>query len=175
MKTAALATLLALAVAACGAEGDQAGDGVVDISDGDELVIVAGQPLGISTESGFAIKGEEFTTPGPTIRMRKGDTVTITFENGHYCDVDHPCLNVTDGRPFWEPHNWTIVADKDVPVSQMEPLWGAHVGGFGDELLAVGERGSVTFTAEDAGSFYYVCAFSDHTHRGMWGRFIVEE
>ena len=52
----------------------------------------------------------------------------------------------------------------------MEPLWGAHVGGFDDpnfednwnSNLQPGERGSVTFTAETAGSFYYVCAWIDH-------------
>ncbi len=59
---------------------------------------------------------------------------------------------------------------------------GAHVGGFDDlnfdspsSNLRAGERGSVTFTAEAAGSFYYVCAFSDHVGAGMWGRFTVDE
>ena len=135
------------------------------LSAGEELVLVAGfvgdPPIG----GGFAVEGEEITSPGPTIRVRKGETVTITFENAHYREI---------GTPFPEPHNFTVVADKDVSVFEMEPLWGAHVGGFDDENLKAGERGSVTFTAETAGEFYYVCAYSDHIEVGMWGRFIVE-
>jgi len=130
-----------------------------------ELVLVAGFPLGDTSKGGFGVEGEDITSPGPTIRVRKGETVTITFENAHYLE---------SGRPFGEPHNFTVVEDKDEFLSLLEPLWGAHVGGFGDENLRAGERGSVTFTAETAGSFYYVCAFSDHPAKGMWGRFIVE-
>ena len=72
-------------------------------------------------------------------------------------------------------HNFAVVVDKDIVWSEQVPLWGAHVGGFGDPNLFEGERSSVTFTAEDAGSFYYVCANLDHVDRGMWGQFIVEE
>ncbi len=156
----AFALVLALSAAGCG--GDSAGE---------ELVLVAGFPPGDTSKAGFAVEGEDITSPGPTIRVRKGETVTITFENAHYYE---------DGRPFSESHNFTVVEDKDVPVLQMEPLWGAHVGGgfqgLGvDPNLKAGERGSVTFTAETAGEFYYVCAVSTHIVNGMWGRFIVEE
>ncbi len=142
------------------------------LSAGEELVLVAGLPPGDTREvTGFGVEGEDITSPGPTIRVRKGETVTITFENAHYYE---------DGRPFQSSHNFTVVEDKDVPVLQMEPLWGAHVGGSFQGLgvdpnLKAGERGSVTFTAETAGEFYYVCAVSDHIVNGMWGRFIVEE
>ena len=150
LKTATVAALLVMAAAACG-------NGAAE-----ELVLVAGE-LDLRT-TGFAVEGEEITSPGPTIEVRKGETVTITFENAHYYE---------DGRPFTEPHNFTVVEDKDVSLLAMEPLWGAHVGGFDDPNLAPGERGSVTFTAETAGEFYYVCAYSDHIGHGMWGRFIV--
>ncbi len=145
------------------------------LSAGEELVLVAGFPPGVTEKAGFGVEGEDITSPGPTIRVRKGETVTITFENAHYRET---------GSPFPEPHNFTIVADKDVPRLEMEPLWGAHVGGFDDDHplaevygtgLKAGERGSVTFTAETAGSFYYVCAIGSHIANGMWGRFIVEE
>ena len=149
---------LLLILAAC---GDGLSTGEV------ELVVVAGVILdsGVARGGGFAVEGEDITSPGPTITVRKGETVTITFENAHF----RP-----GGRPFGEPHNFTVVADKDVRVGDMEPLWGAHVGGFDDPNLESGERGSVTFTAEAAGSFYYVCAVSDHASE-MWGRFIVDE
>ena len=140
---------------------------MVNLSAGEELVLVAGLLNdGSSWLAGLAVEGEEITSPGPTIKVRRGETVTITFDNEVYLE---------DGRPFGAPHNFTVVADKDVPWTQMEPLWGAHVGGSGDPNLKEGERGSVTFTAETAGSFFYVCALLDHIEHGMWGRFIVEE
>ena len=142
----------------------------VNLSAGEELVLIAaafGDDYGVSWLAGFAVGGEEITSPGPTIRVRKGETVTITFENAHYFE---------DGRPWQAPHNFMVVADKDVVGSRIEPLWGAYVGGFGDPYLKTAEHGSVTFTAEDAGSFFYVCAFLKHKDdHGMWGRFIVEE
>ncbi len=148
---------LSLVVAACGGG---------DSDTTKELVLVAGFPPGDTTKTGFGVEGEDITSPGPTIRVRKGETVTITFENAHYYE---------DGRPFTEGHNFNVVEDKDVSTLLMEPLWGAHLGGFDDENLEAGERGSVTFTAETAGEFYYVCAIGDHIGHGMWGRFIVEE
>ena len=121
---------------------------------------------GVVPPFGFGFEGEDITTPGPTIRVRKGETVTITFENAHFR---------VGGRPFGAPHNFTVLADKDGRVREREPLWGAHVGGFDDPNLESGESGSVTFTAEAAGSFYYVCTVSDHIADGMWGPFIVDK
>ncbi len=99
-----------------------------------ELVVVAGAVLesGVVRGGGFAVEGEDITSPGPTIRVRKGETVTITFENAHF----RP-----GGRPFGEPHNFTVVADKDVRLDEMVPLWGAHVGGFDDPNLESGDSG----------------------------------
>jgi plastocyanin len=142
------------------------GSPMVKLSDGEELVLIAGRlDVDSGWQAGLGVEGEEITSPGPTITVNQGATVTITFENNHYLE---------DGRPFGVPHNIFIVSDKDVSFISMEPLWGAHVGGFGDPNLSEGERGSVTFTAEDVGSFFYVCANLDHVERGMWGHFIVE-
>jgi plastocyanin len=142
----------------------------ITLSDGEELVLVTGRyddPSSRFWQVGYGVEGGTITSPGPTIKMRKGDTVTITFENAYYLE---------DGTPVDEAsHNFAIVADKEVNWMRMEPLWGAHVGGFGDPNLIVGERGSVTFTAEDTGSFFYVSANVGHVEHGMWGRFIVEE
>lgn len=139
----------------------------VDLEPGGELELVAGF-FGHSSNNlgGFAVAGEEITSPGPTLRVRKGETVTITFENAHVWE---------DGKPFGEPHNLVVVADKDARRLDLKPLWGAKVGGFGEDYLPTGERGSVTFTAETAGEFHYVCSVGDHIAHGMWGRFVVEE
>ncbi len=194
MKTLALGTMLALgAAAACGGGAEEAGDAeeaapepqaqesptvaeeepeptfeapTVDLADGEELVLVAGWAGDPSDRlGGYAVEGEEITSPGPTIRVREGDTVTITFENAHFWE---------DGRPFGEPHNITIVRDKDESVWEMQPLWDANVGGYRTAGLKPGERESVTFTADTAGTFYYVCAYADHIDHGMWGSFVVE-
>lgn len=140
----------------------------INLSAGQELALVGGLSSGGSdNELGYAVEGEEITAPGPTIKVHKGDTVTIAFENAHYLE---------DGRPVYRvQHNFTVVADKDVPFARMEPLWDAYVGGSGDPNLLLGERGEVTFTPEEAGSYYYVCAVLDHAERGMWGRFEVVE
>jgi hypothetical protein len=38
---------------------------------------------GFAELAGFALEGEEITSPGPTIRLQAGDEVTITLENVH--------------------------------------------------------------------------------------------
>lgn len=64
--------------------------------------------------AGFALFGGNITSPGPTIRVRKGDQVTITFKNVH-------------GTFSLEyiPHNFVVVAEKK---ESAEPLWGAKIG-----------------------------------------------
>ncbi len=42
-------------------------------------------------QADYGVEGEAITSPGPTIKMRQGETVTITFENVHYLE---------DGKPF---------------------------------------------------------------------------
>ena len=139
----------------------------INLSAGEELVLVAGFLGGSQFRGvGYAAEGEEISVPGPTIRVRKGETITIRFENTNYFE---------DGTPFPEAHNFSVVADKDIPAFEMEPLWGANVGGFGDPYLKPGERGSVTFTADTAGIFFYVCSLSEHISNGMSGLFIVYE
>lgn len=139
----------------------------INLSAGEELSLHAGMfpDDGSGWQAGYAAEGEEITSPGPTIIVRKGDTVTINFENAHVKE---------DGSPFGVEHNFTIVLDKDINWMNMEPLWDAHVGGSGDPNIANGVNGSVTFVAEEAGNYYYVCALIDHIERGMWGKFIVE-
>jgi len=130
------------------------------------VLIAALVPNTTPSRIGFAVEGDEPTSPGPTIRVRKGATVTLTLVNDTY---------LPDGRPFGVPHNLAVVADKEVVWTEQVPLWGAHAGGFGDPNISEGERSSVTFVPEDAGTFYYICANVDHVHRGMWGQFTVEE
>ncbi len=127
-----------------------------------EFVVIGG--VVISDEGpaggGFAIEGEDLVSPGPTITVRAGQPVTITFK---VADEIVP-----------EPHDFFIVADKDyreVVFAKLEgPLWGA-----GTESLSFGEEQTITFTPDTPGSYFYICSVSDHLFRGMWGSFEVEE
>ncbi len=137
-------------------------------SNTNEIVIVSGIASELPEDFawGFRFEGEEATSPGPTITVHKGETVTITFKNEALFE---------DGRIDTNLHNFLIVADKDVNSSAMVPLWGATVGGNNnpDEDLKTGEHGSVTFVPEEVGEFYYICNSHGHFTLGMWGRLIV--
>ncbi len=128
-----------------------------------EFVVLGGIPIpeeGPPTQGGYALEGEDITSPGPTITVRAGEPVTITFK---VADEVVP-----------EPHDFFIVADKDdreVVFAKLEgPLWGA-----GTEQLEFGAQQTITFTPDTPGSYFYICSVSDHLRRGMWGSFIVEE
>ncbi len=127
-----------------------------------EFVVIGGAVIPAESPSkvaGYALEGEEITSPGTTITVRVGEPVTITFKNVH---------------DFPEPHDFTIVADMDTPAQlskhQVDPLWGAET-----EWLPFGEEQTITFTPDTPGSYFYICTNSDHVSRGMWGSFIVEE
>ncbi len=155
LRRISLLSFVCLLLVACGSASE-------------ELVLVSGfaseDPANIVW--GFAFEGGGASSPGPTIRVRKGETVTITFKNATF---------FMDGSPNYDRHNFVVVADKDANSSDMELMWGARVGGMEDEAIKAGESGSVTFIAEDAGSFFYVCTAYGHFAHGMWGLFIVEE
>jgi nitrite reductase (NO-forming) len=136
--------------AACGGGGEPDGSDVpaeiaVDadltliMEDIDELIV------------GYAVEGEEVTSPGPTLRLQAGKEVTITVEN----------------RSSFA-HDFRLVAEK---TSDAEPLWDAATA-----YLRVGKRGSLAFTPDRAGEFFYICALRGHlTLHGMWGQVVVEE
>ncbi len=127
-----------------------------------ELVVIGGVTVpeeGSRIKPGFALEGEDITSPGPTIRVRAGEPVTITFKNVH---------------DFPEPHDFTIVAEMDnlalLTKLLVDPLWGAET-----KWLPFGEQQTIAFTPNTPGSYFYICTNSDHARLGMWGSFIVEE
>ena len=145
----AAALVASLGLAGCG--GNDGGSA--------ELSIVGGEAKDDSEVGGYAFEGDDVVSPGPTIRVRAGQPVTVTFENVH-------------GQYFGEsiPHNLVVTATKD---EQAKPFWQAAIGET--DYLDVGERESVTFTPDAAGSYFYLCTVPGHVGRGMWGRFVVEE
>lgn len=100
----------------------------------------AGQPCGV---------------PGPTIRVNKGDTVRLTFENTH--TIPHTV----------HFHGWhTFVADLN-----------GNGALHGDMVVAGGETKTFEWLAQPAGTFIYHCHFetAEHMEMGMSGAFIVDD
>ena len=127
-----------------------------------EFTLITGELRDNSEIGGFAFLGDEITSPGPTIRVKKGVEITVTLTNKH-------------GYAWSENinHNFEILPEKK---STGDTLWGAIIGERQfSQAIPPGEGGSVTFTPDRAGEFFYICTVSDHLGRGMYGSFIVEE
>lgn len=147
-----------LLLAACG--GEQAGG---------DVILVAGEPeegyedpengvsYAPSRSLGFGFAGEDVSAPGPSLRVKAGEPVTITLQNDHF----------TDGGLSRALHNFVVVAADDLDAD--EPLWGSKIMD-----IEAGEEDSVTFTPDTPGTYYFVCSIPGHRLRGMFGEFIVE-
>ncbi len=151
-------SVMAAAMLAIGLSGCSSGG-----AEDEELVLVAGQPSeGYRDRSaedsvGFGFEGDQVTAPGPTIRVKTGEPVTLTLKN------EHPADDSSSG----EPHNFVVVRDAEDFV--LEPLWDSETG----EIMA-GEEATVTFVPDAAGQYGYVCTVGGHRNAGMFGEFIVE-
>ncbi len=143
-----LASLLLFACSALGAEQDIGGPSAFAVIGGGII-----PEEGSLTEGGYGFEGEDIVSPGPTIVVKAGQPVTITFKN------------VEERFPV--EHNFVIVAEKQ---SSADPLWGAET-----ERLREAEEQTITFTPDTPGSYFYICSVSDHALAGMWGTFVVEE
>lgn len=117
-----------------------------------QFTIIAGE-IELSGPYGFAFKGDKISSPGPTITVRKGDRVTITFTVG--------------GKLA---HTFAVTTEKTYTAT---PLWGAKIG-ESNAPVNPGQSGSVTFVADTAGTFFYICAVPGHAELGMFGSFVVE-
>jgi len=84
----------------------------------------------------------------PTIRVKQGDTVEVTLTN--------------DGVV---PHNFVIdELNVELPKS----------ASGGQEGLNPGEEGTVSFTADVKGTFFYYCSIPGHRQLGMEGQIVIE-
>lgn len=143
-----------LAVAGCGG-GEASTPAAIE-----ELMIIGAETRADGEKGGYALEGGEITSdPGPTIRVKVGEPVRITFDNVHF-----------HGESI--EHDFAIVADKHTftPLTP-DALWGART----DVIHPDDAADTVTFTPDAPGTYYYVCSVPGHVERGMWGRFIVEE
>jgi len=107
-----------------------------------------------ATLYGFGLEGQGMTSPGPTIVVRQGDTVSVNFKNvGGNVSLPHS-FNIVDGSGG--------VAFPD-----------ANIGSPASPIDA-GQSGTATFAVDRAGNFTYVCLVPGHKQLGMWGIFVVE-
>lgn len=106
------------------------------------------------TKYGFAFKGQELSSPGPKISVKKGSTVTISF--------------TVEGQL---PHTFNVVSEKRF---NMEALWKSSIGTATDPIPS-GQTRSVTIVPDKPGKYFYVCQVPGHIEAGMWGEFVVEE
>lgn len=100
---------------------------------------------------GFGNSASTITSnPGPTITLKQGTTYTMTVNNVGTM-----------------PHAWEISSQK----ATGSMLFGAQIAST--SYIQPGASGSVTFTPNQAGNFYYICPVPGHIALGMWGNVVV--
>ena len=116
------------------------------------ITLYAGnQPSGSSIPYGYGLSSDNIVSPGPTLNLQEGTTYTVTVNN--VADI---------------PHSFEIVPTKAVSNS---PMFGAGIDIT--NYISPGGSGSVTFTPDQTGNFYYVCTVPGHISLGMWGNVVV--
>lgn len=95
--------------------------------------------------------GEEGANPD--LRVAAGDQVTVSATN--------------QGISF---HSFAVVRDPDNAASI---VWDSEIG-TANVPLTRGQSGEVTFIADTAGVYYYICTVPGHALQGMKGTLIVE-
>ena len=102
---------------------------------------------------GFGSSASSITSPGPTLTLTSGDTVTVTLHNAGTM-----------------PHNFAIVDSKS---STATVLWNSQIQSSSNPV-SPGSSASVTFTVGNVGNYYYVCQVDAHVALGMWGNVVVQ-
>jgi nitrite reductase (NO-forming) len=100
-----------------------------------------------ATKYGFGNSSTLLTSPGPTIKFNTTDVVNITV------------VNVGS-----MPHAFALT---QTPKTGSTVLFNAEIGA--SSYLQPGKQGTVIFTPNSAGSFYYICPVPGHAELGMYG------
>jgi plastocyanin len=117
-----------------------------------QLTLYEGEMSSGSYGFGNSNSVSSLTSPGPTITLTKGTTYQMTVYNIGSM-----------------PHNWAIV---NAQSSTAPVMFGAQIQSAANPLVQ-GSSGSVTFTPDTAGTYYYICQISGHVALGMWGTVTV--
>ncbi len=119
---------------------------------GTSITLYAGSVTSGSGTYGYGTSASKITSPGPTLNLVEGTTYTIT--------VDNVATDMT--------HSFEIVSSKAISSS---PLFEAGIDIT--SFIPAGGSGSVTFTPNQTGNFYYVCTVPAHISLGMWGNVVI--
>jgi len=125
--------------------------GISQVHAATQITLYAGEIN--SSQYGFGDSASSIATPGPTLTLTSGDTVTVTLHNAGTMS-----------------HNFAIVNAKSSTASV---LWSAQVDSPSNGVPA-GQSASVTFTVGSAGNYYYICQVDGHVALGMWGNVVVQ-
>jgi uncharacterized cupredoxin-like copper-binding protein len=104
-----------------------------------------------STDYGFGDSASSLSSPGPTLTLTQGQSYKMTVYNVGAL-----------------PHSWEIASTNTGTPS---PLFNSEINP--GAYIAGGGSGSVTFTPNQSGNFYYVCPVPGHTDLGMWGNVVI--
>ncbi len=119
---------------------------------GTSITLYAGSVNSGSGTYGYGTSASKITSPGPKLNLVEGTTYTIT--------VDNVATDMT--------HSFEITSTKAI---SNPPLFGAGIDIT--SFIPAGGSGSVTFTPNQTGNFYYVCTVPAHISLGMWGNVVV--
>jgi plastocyanin len=117
-----------------------------------QLTLYAGELSSASYGFGNSNSVSSLTSPGPTVTLTKGTTYKMTVYNIGSM-----------------PHNWAIV---NAQSSTAPVMFGAKIQSSANPIIS-GSSGSVTFTPDSTGTYYYICQISGHVALGMWGTVTV--
>lgn len=118
----------------------------------ERVTLYAGE---IGDKFAFGTSPDNLTTPGPTLRLRVGDTVQVKLINAGGI-----------------PHTF-IVTDKAEEKPLANPLFSGAAIGSPAIPLGPEEEATTVFTPDRPGTFYYMCTIPGHFSRGMYGTLIV--
>ncbi|HLN89588.1 MAG TPA: sulfocyanin-like copper-binding protein [Candidatus Binatia bacterium] len=101
---------------------------------------------------GFGDSSTNLSSPGPTLRLKISDVVSLTL------------VNV--GKM---PHAFAVAS---MPTASGRVLFNAKIASATNPLEP-GQSGTVVFAPDNAGTFYYICPVPGHSDSGMYGAVVV--
>lgn len=128
-------------------------------------ITFSGGDVRFAVEASPSMPAESFRVAGmtnPTVVVPLGAKVTIELVNADE-DMAHGLVVTTAGA-----------ASSYMPMMSVSPAFdGAALWFLGESTSAGMHEGTLTFTADTAGSYQYLCPVPGHAQQGMVGAFVV--
>lgn len=128
-------------------------------------VTFAGSSVSYTVVASPAGADDQFETAGlidPTIAVPAGARVTVQFVNADTTSAHGYVVTPSGSSTSW------------MPMATVSPAFaGATIWFLGDAGPAGAHTATVTFVADEAGSYQYICPVPGHAQKGMKGLFVV--